>query len=215
MAHFYRGELGRIMVWRTRLDTTTNWAIVATTGIITVAWSESTMSNFLFIFSNVALYLLLTIEARRYRFYDAYRARVRILESHFIFPVLTQTEKRLEGNWRKMLGTDLLIPTFKITYWEALSRRFNRNYVWLFIITMGTWVMHILYHSPDVNTVGQFYERLADNLPIPAWLFLMMVAAFYIYLIVIGMLGLKTRKASGEFLKRPNAGERVEGNWSI
>ncbi|MGH8165107.1 MAG: DUF2270 domain-containing protein, partial [Rhodanobacteraceae bacterium] len=27
LSHFYRGELGRIMVWRTRLDTTINWAV--------------------------------------------------------------------------------------------------------------------------------------------------------------------------------------------
>src|SRR5205807_9546387 len=31
MSHFYRGELGRIMVWRQRLDITTNWAITSST----------------------------------------------------------------------------------------------------------------------------------------------------------------------------------------
>jgi len=29
-SHLYRGELYRSTVWRTRLDTTTNWAVVAT-----------------------------------------------------------------------------------------------------------------------------------------------------------------------------------------
>ena len=29
MSHFYRGEMGRIMVWRQRLDVTTNWAITS------------------------------------------------------------------------------------------------------------------------------------------------------------------------------------------
>ena len=32
LAHLYRGELYRSTVWRTRLDATTNWAVV-TTGI--------------------------------------------------------------------------------------------------------------------------------------------------------------------------------------
>ena len=32
MIHFYRGELGRIMIWRQRLDITTNWAIVGSVG---------------------------------------------------------------------------------------------------------------------------------------------------------------------------------------
>jgi uncharacterized membrane protein len=36
MSHFYRGEMGRIMVWRQRLDVTSNWAITSTTAIITM-----------------------------------------------------------------------------------------------------------------------------------------------------------------------------------
>jgi uncharacterized membrane protein len=32
LAHLYRGEVYRSTVWRTRLDSTTNWAVV-TTGI--------------------------------------------------------------------------------------------------------------------------------------------------------------------------------------
>ena len=39
MAHFYRGEIGRIMGWRARLDNTTNWAITTTSTIFTVAFS--------------------------------------------------------------------------------------------------------------------------------------------------------------------------------
>ncbi|MFY8269070.1 MAG: DUF2270 domain-containing protein, partial [Terrimicrobiaceae bacterium] len=34
LSHFYRGELGRIMVWRQRLDITTTWAITTSTTII-------------------------------------------------------------------------------------------------------------------------------------------------------------------------------------
>lgn len=37
MIHFYRGELGRIMAWRQRLDVTTNWAIVSTTAMSPLA----------------------------------------------------------------------------------------------------------------------------------------------------------------------------------
>ena len=39
MSHFYRGEVGRIMVWRQRLDTTPTWAITSTCTIFTVAFS--------------------------------------------------------------------------------------------------------------------------------------------------------------------------------
>lgn len=38
MSHFYRGEVGRIIVWWQRLDLTTKSAITSTTTIITVAF---------------------------------------------------------------------------------------------------------------------------------------------------------------------------------
>ena len=50
MSHFYRGELGRIMVWRQRLDITTTWAITSTTTIITVAFSFRDIPHIIFFF---------------------------------------------------------------------------------------------------------------------------------------------------------------------
>ncbi|MEM7235348.1 MAG: DUF2270 domain-containing protein, partial [Planctomycetota bacterium] len=37
LTHFYRGEVQRATDWRKRLDTTTNWAIIAMTA--TFSWS--------------------------------------------------------------------------------------------------------------------------------------------------------------------------------
>ena len=45
MSHFYRGEMGRIMVWRQRLDITTNWAITSSTAIITIAFFSDRYSR--------------------------------------------------------------------------------------------------------------------------------------------------------------------------
>ena len=89
VTHFYRGEIGRMMVWRDRLDRTTNWAILGITGLITFSWKHPELSHFFLFFSNILLFLLLMIESRRYRIYDAYRARVRVLECHFILPHVT------------------------------------------------------------------------------------------------------------------------------
>ena len=35
LMHLYRGELGRVAVYRVRLDNTTNWAIGVTVAVIT------------------------------------------------------------------------------------------------------------------------------------------------------------------------------------
>src|SRR5512136_2753632 len=54
MAHFFRGEMQRANVWRQRLDTTTNWAVVTTGAAISIAFSQAThhlviLLNFLFV----------------------------------------------------------------------------------------------------------------------------------------------------------------------
>ena len=41
LAHLYRGEVYRSTIWRTRLDTTTNWAVVVTSVSFTVAFGSA------------------------------------------------------------------------------------------------------------------------------------------------------------------------------
>src|SRR3954453_21228125 len=102
MSHFYRGELGRIMVWRQRLDATTSWAITVTSSIFTVAFSIRDVPHIIFFFNIAIVAMLLWIEARRYRFYDAFRARVRMLEAHFLVPIVAQNTAMLHGEWQKL-----------------------------------------------------------------------------------------------------------------
>ena len=136
MIHFYRGELGRIMIWRQRLDVTTTWAITSTTSIITVAFSFPGVPHIVFFFNLAFVWMLLWIEARRYRFYDAFRGRVRMLESHFLVPMISQSPNLLAGEWRRLVCEDLILPSFKISKIEAVGRRLKRNYVFIFGIIM-------------------------------------------------------------------------------
>ena len=45
MAHLYRGELGRSDRWRTRLDTTTNWALTTTAAVISFGFANVSQSH--------------------------------------------------------------------------------------------------------------------------------------------------------------------------
>src|SRR6188472_2479057 len=79
LSHLYRGELYRSTVWRTRLDTTTNWA-VATTGIaLTVTFSSATASPLPLVLVGLLVAVFLSTEARRYRFFDFWRIRTHVL----------------------------------------------------------------------------------------------------------------------------------------
>lgn len=170
MSHFYRGELGRIMVWRQRLDITTTWAITSTTTIITVAYSFRDIPHIIFFFNLVIVLMMLWIEARRYRFYDAFRGRVRMVESHFFVAILSRNPGLLGGDWQRLVCEDLILPSFKITKLEAIGRRLKRNYVFIIAIIIVAWLTKIFMHAGHpVNSWRAFYGALSVG-ELPGWL---------------------------------------------
>jgi uncharacterized membrane protein len=196
MSHFYRGELSRIMVWRTRLDTTTNWAVTSSTAIITIAFSNAGVPHLIFFFNLAIVWIMLWIEARRYRFYDAFRARVRMLEAHFLVPMVMENRNLLQGEWKKLVCEDLILPSFKIGKLEAVGRRLKRNYVFIFVLIMIAWVMKIFIHAKEpIDGLSAFYRALRVG-HIPAWLVAFIFAGTLIGVIVITIY--VGRKSSGE-----------------
>jgi uncharacterized membrane protein len=202
MSHFYRGELGRIMVWRQRLDTTSNWAILTSTGIITFALSHPEVTHLVFMIANIMLFLLLVIEGRRYRYYDAFRARVRMLEAHFLVPVIMRRQATLEGDWRQMLAEDMLLPSFKIGVRESISRRLRRNYIWIFVVLLTAWWLKIYIHPYQSVSWNEMWNRFVSQQPLHPMLFWVIVAGFYGMLIWLGFYSEKNRYASGEMERR-------------
>src|SRR6267378_148527 len=196
MSHFYRGELGRIMVWRQRLDMTTNWAITSSTAIITIAFSTRAVPHIIFFFNLAIVAVLLWIESRRYRFYDAFRARVRMLEAHFLVPMVMENRDLLQGEWKKLVCEDLILPCFKISKLEAIGRRLKRNYVFIFILILVAWVTKIFLHAPTaMDSVPSFYRALRVG-HIPSWLIAFVLVGTFIS--VIGITIYVSKKSSGE-----------------
>jgi uncharacterized membrane protein len=211
MSHFYRGEIGRIMVWRQRLDTTTTWAITSTCTIFTVAFSFKEVPHLIFFFNLAIVLMMLWIEARRYRFYDAFRARVRMLEAHFIVPVLLRQEPKLEGNWRKLMAEDLLVPAFKVSMFESIGRRLKRNYAFITIIILTAWITKIFIHPPAeierITNAETLYNALAIGGLASWFVALVMVGTF---LSVIGITIYIAKRSSGEITE---VGKSSRTNW--
>src|ERR687887_2849516 len=69
MVHFFRAEVQRANVWRQRLDTTTNWAVVATGATLSIAFSQPAIHHGIIILNTLLVLWFLFIEARRYRYY--------------------------------------------------------------------------------------------------------------------------------------------------
>ena len=188
IAHYYRAEMARMSGWRDRIDRTTNWAITVAGAMLSVSLSTPTAHHGLLLFAMVLVLLLLVIELRRYRFFDVYRARVRRLERQYFAPVFAGGESDIE--WRRALSEDLKKPLFLIGRGLAFSRRLRRNYIWMFVILLVAWVLKISTPRlmPD-GTPGHFAHSLyewtsgAEIGPLPGWMVVVGVAAFYAWLL--------------------------------
>jgi uncharacterized membrane protein len=94
-----------------------------------------------------------------------------MLEAHFLVPVVMQKTNILQGDWRKLLSEDLLIPSFKISAFEAIGRRLKRNYVFIFVVILIAWITKIFLHAEvPIENWPTFYRALAVNASIPSWL---------------------------------------------
>ena len=211
MSHVYRGELGRAMVWRERLDNTTNWAVLAAVGVITFALGSEEISHIVFMLANMAVLILLVIEGRRYRYYDAYRSRVRILEAHLLVPVIMRSDKQLQGDWRKLLAEDMLIPSYKISAAEAVGKRLNKNHRWIFLVILVSLVLKIFMHYPDTNTVAGFLRAMNYGQPLHPAVYWSFFAAFYGSMIYLMFQG---RHAGGMHDEFPRRTPRP-GGWTL
>jgi uncharacterized membrane protein len=101
LAHYHRAEIARMAGWRDRIDRTSNWAITVVGAMLSVSLSTPTAHHGVVLFAMVLVLLLLTIEARRYRFFDVYRSRVRRLERNYYAPLFAPGIKDEDGWMRR------------------------------------------------------------------------------------------------------------------
>jgi uncharacterized membrane protein len=140
LIHLYRGELGRMTVYRSRLDTTTNWAVGTSAGLMTFALGQERAPHFVFLLAVFLDLIFLWMEIRRFRFYELVRMRVRLLETGFYAVVLGKPPR--EG-WEETLWKSLEMPKAPIGRLEAASVRLRRNYLWLFLAVYLGWLLKL------------------------------------------------------------------------
>ena len=154
MAHYYRGEMGRMTSWRDRVDRTSNWAITVVAAMLSVSLSTPNAHHGVLLFAGVLVMLLLAIESRRYRFFDVYRSRVRRLERNYFASVFSPAPDA-EDAWTQSMADDLRRPVFSISLTEAMSRRLRRDYFWMFFVLLAAW---LLTTSAKLQTSGRDTE---------------------------------------------------------
>lgn len=185
LSHYYRGELGRMTSWRDRIDRTSNWAITVVAALLSVSLSSPTSHHGVLLFGMMLISLLLMIEARRYRFFDIYRARVRQLERSYFAQILAP-EAEFNPDWALSIAKSLRAPRFLLGYFDAMGRRLRRNYCWMYVILLLAWILKI--STPKLQSDGapqelaHSWSYVIDNAavgPIPGWPVIAIVAVFY------------------------------------
>ncbi|MEQ9695286.1 DUF2270 domain-containing protein [Shimia sp. SDUM112013] len=166
VAHLYRGEVYRSTIWRTRLDTTTNWAVVTLGVALSISFASPDASPLPLVLVGVLIIFFLMLEARRYRYFNVWRARARWIETHFYAPMLYDGNLHLEENWQKVLANDYLKPRYHVDYLTAVGRRIRRNYLWILLIQSMAFAGKIAVHPTAVTSWEEAFRR-ADVGPLP------------------------------------------------
>jgi uncharacterized membrane protein len=128
-------------------------------GMLSVSLSTVTAHHGVLLLAMVLVLLLLAIEARRYCFFDVYRARVRQLKRNY-FAQIFAPEPAIDPDWARVLGQDLRKPHFLMPMRTAMSQRLRCNYFWVFLVLLLAWVLKI----PRQRCIGTRLGRRQLNL---------------------------------------------------
>ncbi|MBN1145868.1 MAG: DUF2270 domain-containing protein [Anaerolineales bacterium] len=200
MVHFFRAEVSRSNFWRQRLDTTTNWAVVTTGAVLSIAFAQTHINHSVILLELLLVTFFLYIEARRYRYYELWSSRVRLMETDF-FAAMLVPPFHPAADWAESLADSLLHPHFPISYWEAVGRRLRRNYLWIYAVNVSAWLAHLWLLPGAALNWGEFFQR-ANVGGIPGFMVLLIVLAFASVMLLLSLLTVGLQEAAGEVLPR-------------
>ncbi|WP_129115093.1 DUF2270 domain-containing protein [Halegenticoccus tardaugens] len=189
---YYRGEMSQSATFLDRLDLTVDWAIAVVTAVLALAFESTGRSSHLLLIGMIAMVMFLWFDIRRYRTYDAVRARVRLIEENVFANTFDPKDVPME-DWREEIGEDLRNPQLKVSYREALSRRLARVYFPLFVLLGVAWLFRISVFAP-----GPSFFQSAAVPGVPGEFVVAAVGVFYAALVSITFWPHK-RQAKGEF----------------
>jgi len=169
MVHLYRGEMNRMTVWRTRLDTTSNWAILLSTGMTTFALGSPGIPHFILLLGLALIGICLFIEARRFRHLLHSKWRIHVMEAHYFSEQLWPPPSDEMASWREELAKDLERPRFTIGTFMALRMRLRSNYLLLVYFVSAVWVTKLFIHPQSPADIFEFHTRLAIGELFPSW----------------------------------------------
>jgi uncharacterized membrane protein len=199
MIHFYRGEVQRSNTWRNRLDTTTNWAVLTAGATLSFVFSSPSNPHFVIPINSILVAIFLLMEARRYRYYEIWSSRVRVIETGYFAQMLAPEGVPPDEAWAEHLAADLITPHFTITEWEAVGRRLRRNYLWIFALLALSWNLKVYLHPLPARDFNAFIDRATVGV-VPGWAVFVVGVLFNAAIAIFAIGTVRLREATGEVL---------------
>ena len=195
LAHLYRGEVYRSTAWRTRLDHTTNWAVVTTGLALSLTFATADASPLPLILLGLLVTVFLLFEARRYRYFNVWRARCRLIETDIYVPMLRGEGVRMDGKWNTLLADDYAQPHFHISLLRSIGRRLRKNYAYILAVQGIAYCGKLAIHPAGVTSVAEFLDRAAVG-PLPGWSVLLAGVIFHGIWVAIALATLQVERRS-------------------
>jgi uncharacterized membrane protein len=140
---------------------------VVTTGIaLSATYSNAEASPLPMVLVGLLVTVFLLFEARRYRYFNVWRARARLLETDFYAPMISGEGARRGLGWAELLANDYRNPSYHISYARAIGRRLRRTYGWIFAIQAIAYYGKLAIHPAPLTSLAEVWERAAIG-PIP------------------------------------------------
>jgi uncharacterized membrane protein len=209
LAHLYRAEVYRSTVWRSRLDATTNWAVVSTGLALSLTFSSTEASPLPLVLVGLLVAVFLQIEARRYRFFDFWRVRAHIMETQFYGPMLRGIGINVDNGWNEVLFNDYRAPRLHISMADATGRRLRKNYGWIFGIQVLAYLGKLAIHPTPIMEWEQLWHRATIG-PIPGQAVLLAGLVFHGSWIALAMATRYHHRGKGLPRRRPEVDRVLE-----
>ena len=207
IAHLYRAELYRSTIWRTRLDATTNWAVVTTSIALSVTFATADASPLPVVLVGLLVMVFLLFEARRYRYFDVWRVRARVLETQFYAPML-RAESPHATRWHLLLAEDYRHPQYHLSNMEAIGRRLRRNYSYILGIQAVAYYGKLAIHPTPISSLADIWARAAVG-PIPGELVVLAGVVFHGGWLIFALVTLRMQTRRRQKLRAGCSGDAI------
>jgi uncharacterized membrane protein len=157
LVHLYRGEVARSDTWRTRLDNTSNWALTTAAAVISFSFASPAASHAILLVGGFLIWTFLLVEARRYRYYDLWIRRVRLLEDGFVASILRSEAP--DPDLLHELAELITRPRLTVSIWDAVGLRLRRVYAAILFVLGLAWLVKIGMHPTMAHSFRAAVDR--------------------------------------------------------